>query len=740
MKRTRGLWVSIIFVSVLVIAALIGFLTGSLAPTLGLDLRGGVAVILSAPEGTPPDVMDQALENIRRRVDSFGVGEPDIFSSGSTIEVQIPGASDSTIEERDTDLYCVAGPDGATYGCSETQDDVQAAADGLEVTSQPAQICIETKGGERFGCYSSATDAQNAIPLITVTPKASSASATPSASGSPSASPTEGPTGADAYCLTGSDGAQPLCYGTAVEANAAKAGLTTAVTRSTWCLTPTQPEPTPTPTPTSTGTPSTSGEPSASLGPSSSTAPSASIPPSPSPAPSGIEAFGKLDLTGADPLPCSFDTKAAAQAGLEDVKVEHHTTQYCVVSSAGEDLGCFRDRADAVQQRRETGQQRLLQVIGTTARLEERPTLEIITPQDPRYRGLATTCGTTAEQETPRCTGDALDGKEVVYLDPSTGDKVRLGPVVITGDNITRATAQLNGGTQQNPISEWEVVFDLDGDGARSFGEATTRMASLPQPTNQLAIILDRQLVSNPVVREPITGGTGSISGGFTEQSAKDLASLLNAGSLPVQLTQESVRTVSPTLGEESLKEGVIAGIAGLILLFLYLLFYYRLLGIVAWFGMAIWALLAVAIVSLAHGVYALTLAGVAGLVISLGVTADSYIVFFERLKDELRSGRSARSVIQPAFKRAFRTIVAADVVTGIAAVVLYLTAVSSVRGFALTLGVATALDLFVVWFFKRPTVFLLSRNRRLAEMRAFGLRAAAAADHEASEPGGEPA
>jgi preprotein translocase subunit SecD len=168
-----------------------------------------------------------------------------------------------------------------------------------------------------------------------------------------------------------------------------------------------------------------------------------------------------------------------------------------------------------------------------------------------------------------------------------------------------------------------------------------------------------------------------------------------------------------------------------LILLFAYLLFYYRLLGVVAWVGMSIWAILALALVSLA-GVqfgYALTLAGVAGLVISLGVTADSYIVFFERLKDEVRSGKSPRSAVQPAFARAYKTIVAADIVTGIAAAVLYITAVSSVRGFALTLGVATALDLFVVWFFKRPTVFLIARNDRLVQLKGFGLTAGVAAD-----------
>ena len=271
------------------------------------------------------------------------------------------------------------------------------------------------------------------------------------------------------------------------------------------------------------------------------------------------------------------------------------------------------------------------------------------------------------------------------------------------------------------------VDFQLDGPGSDAFATATTQAVNQASPQNQIAIAVDEKIISNPVVQSAITQGSGQITGGFSEQEAKDLAAILNAGSLPVNLTQESVRTVSPTLGTTSLRGGVIAGSAGLILLFLYLLFYYRLLGVVAWFGMSIWAVLAIALISLAGDQfgYALTLAGVAGLVISLGVTADSYIVFFERLKDEVRAGRSPRTAVQPAFQRAFKTIVAADIVTGIAAAVLYFTAVSSVRGFALTLGVATALDLFVVYFFKRPTVFLIARNGKLSQMPGFGLASA---------------
>jgi preprotein translocase subunit SecD len=206
---------------------------------------------------------------------------------------------------------------------------------------------------------------------------------------------------------------------------------------------------------------------------------------------------------------------------------------------------------------------------------------------------------------------------------------------------------------------------------------------------------------------------------------------VLQSGALPVNLTRSNVETVSPTLGKTSLHQGVIAGFIGLIALMLYLAFYYRLLGLVTWLGMAIWATLALGLVSLLGRTagYALTLAGVAGLIVSLGITADSYIVFYERLKDEVRRGKTVRAAVQPAFKRSWRTIVAADVVTGIAAAVLYVVSVGSVRGFALTLGLSTMLDLFVVWFFKRPTVFLLARSGRLVEMPVMGLRSGVAAD-----------
>jgi protein-export membrane protein SecD len=727
-KRNRGLWISVIFVAILVVASSLSFAFGVFKPVLGLDLEGGLAVILSAPEGTEPGVMQQALENIRNRVDAFGVGEPDIFLSGNTIEIQIPGLSDSTVQQRDTNLYCIEDSDQNSYGCSTDQAVATEALSGFTVASQASQVCLNDANGDQLQCYASQQEADSAKQGITSAPKASpSASASASASASSSASPSVGPPqGASQYCLTDFSNTELKCYPSRADAEAAKEGITSEITKSSWCIQ----------APGSSSSPSATPSPSAAATPGSkraSSTPSASA--SPSAAADPAAAYAQLDKKTAQELPCDFSSKSDAQTELDSWTAAHVTTQYCVVSSQNEDLGCYTTQSAASDQQRATGQTRLLQIIGKTARLEERPTLQIIPSTDPSAASIQLTCQTPQEQASKECQGDAQDKNDVWYPDQN-GNYVHLGPVVITGDKITKASAQLLGGTSTNPITEWGVSFTLDKDGSDKFAVATQAALNQPPPTNQIAIAVDRTIISNPVVQGAITTGNGEITGNFNEDSAKQLASLLNAGALPVELTRQSVRTVSPTLGEESLKQGIIAGVAGLILLFVYLLLYYRLLGIVAWFGMTIWAVLAIALISLAGKSfgYALTLAGVAGLVISLGVTADSYIVFFERLKDEVRSGRAPRAAVQPAFKRAFKTIVAADIVTGIAAAVLYLTAVSSVRGFALTLGVATALDLFVVYFFKRPTVYLIARSKVLSELKGFGLTAATAADHEAAD------
>jgi preprotein translocase subunit SecD len=362
-----------------------------------------------------------------------------------------------------------------------------------------------------------------------------------------------------------------------------------------------------------------------------------------------------------------------------------------------------------------SSQERLLALIGRTARLEFREVKEVISPGTPKYQKSEITPGARPESE-------------AVY--PGKGEpptKYRVGRVLLTGDAVVRAQAQFNDpATATDPsFRGWIVLFRLSDEGGRRFGEITRDLRG-----KQMAIVLDRRVESAPGVNEPITGGEGNITLGNglapgAEQEAKDLALVLKTGALPVELERSQVETVSATLGSESLRQGLVAGIAGLILLCLYLAFYYRLLGVVTWFGLAIWAVLAVTIVSLlgqAVG-YSLTLAGVAGIVISLGITADSYIVFYERLKDEVRKGKTVRAAVGPAFRRAWRTIIAANLVTITAAVVLYFLAIGSVRGFALTLGLSTLLDMFVVYYFKRPTVFLMARSRRLTDLPGMGLR-----------------
>lgn len=362
-------------------------------------------------------------------------------------------------------------------------------------------------------------------------------------------------------------------------------------------------------------------------------------------------------------------------------------------------------------------QQRLLDLIGKTARLEYRIVRGTPIPRaNPEY------------EETEVTQGDLPDERVVVFGPPGQ-TKYRLGPVLMTGDALSRADATFSDPATGAPQAGWQVSFELTGEGADQFAEITRQNQG-----NQLAIVLDRRVESAPTIQSAIPQGSGVITGNFTETDAKDLALVLRVGALPVDLTPSQVQTVSPTLGEESLNQGLLAAAAGLIALALYLAFYYRLLGVVTWFGMAFWTVLALAIVSLLGDTwgYSLTLAGVAGLVVALGITADSYIVFYERLKDEVRSGKTLRVAVGPAFRRAWHTIVAADLVTIAAAVILYLLAIGSVRGFALTLGLATGLDMFVVYFFKRPLVFLIARSHRLSEMRGIGLRSGVAV-------GGEP-
>ena len=289
--------------------------------------------------------------------------------------------------------------------------------------------------------------------------------------------------------------------------------------------------------------------------------------------------------------------------------------------------------------------------------------------------------------------------------------KYILGPTAVEGTHITSAQAGLpsNGG-----LGQWQVNLTFDGTGTKQFGEVTGTAAAAQPPQNQVAIVLDGVVVSAPVPNGPITGGQAEITGQFTQREAQDLADVLRYGALPLAFTQSDVSTISPTLGNDQLVGGLLAGAIGLVLVMLFCLLYYRGLGLVAIASLGVAALLtygAVVLLGEWQG-FTLTLAGIAGLIVAIGITADSFVVFFERLRDEVREGRSLRAAVEQGWGRARRTILVADTVSLLAAVFLYYFAIGGVRGFAFTLGLTTIIDVVVVFLFTKPLITLLARTK----------------------------
>jgi preprotein translocase subunit SecD len=288
------------------------------------------------------------------------------------------------------------------------------------------------------------------------------------------------------------------------------------------------------------------------------------------------------------------------------------------------------------------------------------------------------------------------------------GVRYLLGPAQMTGQSVAKAFAQ------QNQIGAWVVNYNLTAKGSPLWDKVA--QANFHQ---ELAIELDGVVQSAPLIQPTQASftsfaGSGEISGSFTQASAKNLAIAMQFGSLPVRLNALTTQTVSPTLGHSSLVAGLGAGLVGLALVLLYTILYYRALGLVIVFGLVVTAALLWAIISaLGHTAFApsFDLAGVTGLIVSIGITVDSYIVYFERLKDEARAGRTVRTSVDRGFRSAWRTVLAADTVSLLAAVLLYVIAVGDVRGFAFFLGLSTLMDVFITWYFTRPLVVLLGRR-----------------------------
>lgn len=292
--------------------------------------------------------------------------------------------------------------------------------------------------------------------------------------------------------------------------------------------------------------------------------------------------------------------------------------------------------------------------------------------------------------------------------------KYILGPVEVDGANIADASAGVRQGANGVTTNEWAVYMTFDEEGTQAFDDVTTRLVGLTGSQNQFAIVLDGKVISAPRTISAISNGKPEISGGFTQESAQTLADQLKFGALPISFEVNSRDTISATLGESQLASGLLAGAIGLLLVVVYSFFQYRALASVTIASIVVAALLTYLVLMIAswHYSYRLSLAGVAGLIVAIGFTVDSFIVYFERVRDELRDGRSLVGAVEAGWKRALRTIYAAKGVNLLSAVVLFIFAVGNVRGFALTLGVTVIIDVLVVVLFTHPMLQLLATTR----------------------------
>ena len=360
--------------------------------------------------------------------------------------------------------------------------------------------------------------------------------------------------------------------------------------------------------------------------------------------------------------------------------------------------------------------QRAVDLIGKTAELTFRPVISIFDPLDANQRAAAKavveSSGSAKESDIVEDTDSTVSLSDLLTPpeeDAATATVALLGsdgqfgfvlaPAQLTGEVIEEAVATFQG--------QWIVDLSLNDEGAVGFDQM-----AVANYQRQVAIVLDGVVESAPTINATEFNGQAVISGSFDEAEAKNLALVLRFGALPVEFERDDVRTVSATLGEGTLRAGVIAGLVGLALVGLYMLLYYRLLGLVAICSLAIsgatlWSI--IAWLGESKGL-ALTLAGATGIIVSIGVQVDSNIVYYERIKEEVRRGRAVRSAAAGSFRAAFSTIVWADLASLIGAGVLYQLTSGTVRGFALYLGIATLIDLAVSFFFMRPLVVFVAR------------------------------
>jgi len=415
------------------------------------------------------------------------------------------------------------------------------------------------------------------------------------------------------------------------------------------------------------------------------------------------------------------------------------------------------DRSILVQLPGVAERERALAAVGTTGQLTFRPVLDegsvspaftdgtLALPSDLQATttttipsetttsvpGETTTTTTTAAPAVPDnidpVTGLSIvdNPDKVVYFKDDKGVFYKLGPAFLTGADMTGAEAGFTGvGIGRGGNGGWNVDPSFTSEGGKKFEAATAKLSTYPSgdPRRQMAIVLDGKVIAAPQIAAEVAPGESLNAdtvvitlGGSNDaqQEAEDLATVLRYGALPTTFERESEGSISATLGSESLRAGLIAGIGGLLLVALAMILYYRALGLIAVFGLTIFGSLLMTLIILLGRFQGttLTLAGITGIIVSVGITADSYIVFFERVKEEHRRGRALRPAVDYAFQRAFQTILTADTVTFVGSVLLWVLAIGPVKGFALTLGLATLVDVTVAYFYTRPAAMLLIRG-----------------------------
>ncbi len=317
---------------------------------------------------------------------------------------------------------------------------------------------------------------------------------------------------------------------------------------------------------------------------------------------------------------------------------------------------------------------------------------------------------------------NAPSGEPLVVCNAEGTEKYILGPAEISGGALEDATSgpeQTQGG---GVTGRWEVVLTFDDEGGQTFADVTSRLMGYPQNSaqNRFAMVLDGEVISAPTVNSVIPNGVATITGDFTVEEAQSLANQLKFGALPLSFDVQTSEQISPTLGGEQLRWGLIAGAIGLVLVFLFMLVQYHALGFVAIASLVVAGVLAYGAVTLLGWAtnFRLTMAGVTGLIVSIGITADSFIVYFERIRDEVRAGRPLRYAVDTGWARARQTIIISDVVNLIAAGVLYFLSEAGVKAFAFTLGLTTVMDLVVVMMFTHPVVSILANTRFFGEGR----------------------